>query len=171
MDASNMIAKALKKANKSVYWLASETGIGTSTLYAVLNKQNRTLGLEKMVKVAIALDIDLNSLKEIYGEKNEEQANAELAVLSLAGTSVQGSDVEADNRVQSDRFLLNTIESEREERMEATRDTINTLTTLGTNDFVFWKELRKHEIVLSVVIGVEIGLLIAMMLIVWQTLN
>lgn len=103
--------------------------------------------------------------------KNEEQANAELARLSLAGTSVQGSYVEADNRVQSDRFLLNTIESEREERMEATRDTINTLTTLGTNDFVLWKELRKHEIVLSVVIGVELGLLITMMLIVWQTLN
>ena len=103
--------------------------------------------------------------------KNEEQANAELARLSLAGTSVQGSYVEADNRVQSDRFLLNTIESEREERMEATRDTINTLTTLGTNDFVLWEELRKHEIVLSVVIGVETGLLIAMMLIVWQTLS
>ena len=103
--------------------------------------------------------------------KNEEQANTELARLSLAGTSVQGSDVEADNRVQSDRFLLNTIESEREERMEATRDTINTLTTLGTNDFVLWKELRKHEIVLNVVIGLETGLLIAIMLIVWQTLN
>lgn len=85
--------------------------------------------------------------------KNEEQANAELARLSLAGTSVQGSYVEADKRVQSDRFLLNTIESEREERMEATRDIINTLTTLGTNDFVLWKELRKHEIVLNVVIG------------------
>ncbi|MBF7055401.1 hypothetical protein HXX27_01450 [Weissella confusa] len=103
--------------------------------------------------------------------KNEEQANAELARLSLAGTSVQGSYVKADNRVQSDRFLLNTIESEREERMEATRDTINTLTTLGTNDFVLWKELRKHEIVLNVVIGLETGLLIAIMLIVWQTLN
>lgn len=103
--------------------------------------------------------------------KNEEQANAELARLSLADTSVQGSYVEADNRVQSDRLLLNTIESERAERMEATRDIINTLATLGTNDFVLWKELRKHEIVLSVVIGVETGLLIAMMLIVWQTLN
>ena len=84
---------------------------------------------------------------------------------------VSGTDVEADNRVQSDRFLLNTIESEREERMEATRDIINTLATLGKNDFVLLKELRKHEIVLSVVIGVEIGLLIAMMLIVWQTLS
>ena len=103
--------------------------------------------------------------------KNEEQANAELARLSLAGTSVQGSYVEADNRVQSDRLLLNTIESERAERMEATRDIINTLATLGKNDFVLLKELRKHEIVLSVVIGVEIGLLIAMMLIVWQTLS
>lgn len=103
--------------------------------------------------------------------KNEEQANAELARLSLAGTSVQGSYVEADNRVQSDRLLLNTIESERAERMDATRDIINTLATLGTNDFVLWKELRKHEIVLSVVIGVETGLLIAMILIIWQTLN
>lgn len=103
--------------------------------------------------------------------KNEEQATAELARLSLAGTSVQGSYVEADNRVQSDRLLLNTIESERAERMEATRDIINTLATLGTNDFVLWKELRKHEIVLSVVIGVETGLLIAMILIIWQTLN
>lgn len=103
--------------------------------------------------------------------KNEEQANAGLTRISLAGTSVQGSDVEADNRVQSDRFLLNMIESEREERMEATRDIINTLATLGTNDFVLWKELRKHEIVLSVVIGVETGLLIAMILIIWQTLN
>lgn len=103
--------------------------------------------------------------------KNEEQANAELARVTLAGTSVQGSDVEANNRVQSDRLLLNTIESERAERMEATRDIINTLATLGTNDFVLWKELRKHEIVLSVVIGVETGLLIAMMLIIWQTLN
>ena len=103
--------------------------------------------------------------------KNEEQTNAELARINLAGSSVQGSCVETDNRVQSDRFLLNTIESEREERMEATRDTINTLTTLGTNDFVLWKELRKHEIVLNVVIGLETGLLIAIMLIVWQTLN
>lgn len=103
--------------------------------------------------------------------KNEEQANGELTRLSLAGTSVQGSNVEAENRVQSDRLLLNTIESERAERMEAARDIINTLTTLGTNDFVLWKELRKHEIVLSVVIGVEIGLLIAMMLFVWQTLS
>ena len=103
--------------------------------------------------------------------KNEEQTNAELTRISLAGSSVQGSYVETDNRVQSDRFLLNTIESEREERMEATRDTINTLTTLGTNDFVLWKELRKHEIVLNVVIGLETGLLIAIMLIVWQTLN
>lgn len=103
--------------------------------------------------------------------KNEEQANAELARLNLAGASVRGSDVEADNRVQSDRLLLNTIESERAERMEATRDIINTLATLGTNDFVLWKELRKHEIVLSVVIGVETGLLIAMVLIIWQTLN
>lgn len=106
--------------------------------------------------------------------KNEEQAIAELTedtklVLSVGVTG--GANVEADNRVQSDRVLLNAIEIERGERMESTRDTINTLTTLGTNNFVLWKELRKHENVLSVVIGVEIGLLIAVMFIVYLTMN
>lgn len=89
--------------------------------------------------------------------KNQEQANAELARISLAGNSVQGSYVETENRVKTDRLLLNAIESERDERMEATRE--------------IYDKLRKHEITLSVVIGVEIGLLIAVMLIIWQTLN
>lgn len=103
--------------------------------------------------------------------KNEEQANAELARISLAGTSVQGSYVEADNRVQSDRLLLNTIESERIERMEADKDIINALDMLGKKDFVIFKELRKHEVALNFVIGLAVGLLFSMILIAWQTLN
>ncbi|QIE78467.1 hypothetical protein [Weissella confusa] len=71
--------------------------------------------------------------------------------------SIGGTDVETENRVKNDRLLLNAIEIERDERVEATRE--------------IYDKLRKHEIVLSVVIGVEIGLLIAMMLIVWQTLS
>ena len=90
---------------------------------------------------------------------------------NVAGTSVQGSFVEADNRVQSDRLLLNTIESEREERMKADKDIINELDMLVKKDFVIFKQLRKYEIVLNVVIGWEIGLLIVIMLIVWQTLS
>lgn len=103
--------------------------------------------------------------------KNEEQANAELARISLAGTSVQGSYVEADNRVQSDRLLLNTIESERIERMEADKDIINALDMLGKKYFVIFKELRKHEVALNFVIGLPVGLLFLMILIAWQTLN
>lgn len=103
--------------------------------------------------------------------KNEEQANAELARISLAGASVQGSYVEADNRVQSNRLLLNTIESERIERMEADKNIINALDMLGKKDFVIFKQLRKHEVSLNFVIGLAVGLLFSMILIVWQTLN
>jgi predicted transcriptional regulator len=53
----------------SVYQLSKRSGVPTSTLYALLNERKPTLSLENMVKVAIALDIDLNELKEIYGEK------------------------------------------------------------------------------------------------------
>lgn len=79
--------------------------------------------------------------------KNEEQANAELARISLAGTSVQGSYVEAD------------------------KDIINALDMLGKKDFVIFKELRKHEVALNFAIGLAVGLLISMILIAWQTLN
>ena len=89
--------------------------------------------------------------------KNEEQANAELARLSLAGNSVQGSYVETENRVKNDRLLLNAIESERYERMEATRE--------------IYDKLRKHEVALNFAIGLAVGLLISMILIAWQTLN
>ncbi|RGX44631.1 hypothetical protein DWV22_09765 [Weissella confusa] len=89
--------------------------------------------------------------------KNEEQANAELARISLAGNSVQGSYVETENRVKNDRLLLNAIESERDERMEATRE--------------IYDKLRKHEVALNFAIGLAVGLLISMILIAWQTLN
>ena len=89
--------------------------------------------------------------------KNEEQANAELARISLAGNSVQGSYVETENRVKNDRLLLNAIESERDERMEATRE--------------IYDKLRKHEVALNFAIGLAVGLLISMIFIAWQTLN
>lgn len=89
--------------------------------------------------------------------KNEEQSNAELARISLAGNSVQGSYVETENRVKNDRLLLNAIESERDERMEATRE--------------IYDKLRKHEVALNFAIGLAVGLLISMILIAWQTLN
>ncbi|TVV24727.1 hypothetical protein FO433_02400 [Weissella cibaria] len=61
---SSWINQQLKQKNKSVYWLAQETGIATSTLYAVMNQNNKALGLERLIKVAIALDADLNELKK-----------------------------------------------------------------------------------------------------------
>ncbi|MCG4286504.1 helix-turn-helix transcriptional regulator [Lactobacillaceae bacterium KNUT 0156] len=64
MKLSIWINQQLKQQNKSVYWLAKETGIATSTLYAVMNGNNKALGLERLIKVAIALDADLNELKK-----------------------------------------------------------------------------------------------------------
>ena len=71
--------------------------------------------------------------------------------------SIGGTDVETENRVKNDRLLLNAIESERDERMEATRE--------------IYDKLRKHEVALNFAIGLAVCLLISMILIAWQTLN
>lgn len=64
MKLSRWINQQLRQRNRSVYWLAKETVIATSTLYAVMNGNNKALGLERLIKVAIALDAVLNELKK-----------------------------------------------------------------------------------------------------------
>lgn len=77
---------------------------------------------------------------------------------------VTGADIEKTERIKSDRLLLNTIESERIERMEATKETFEELRELAMNDVVIWKQLRKYEITLKVVVVAEAIFIIAMML-------
>ena len=87
--------------------------------------------------------------------------------VNTAGYYITGTSVEKEERVKSDKLLLNTIESERIERMESHKETINELSNLGMNDIVIWKELRKYEITLKSFLVVEIILLIVMMLVNW----
>lgn len=81
--------------------------------------------------------------------------------------SVTGADIEKTERIKSDRLLLNTIESERVERMEATKETFDELGELAMNDVVIWKQLRKYETTLKVVVVAETIFIIAMMLLNW----
>ena len=81
--------------------------------------------------------------------------------------SVTGADIEKTERIKSDRLLLNTIESERIERMEATKETFNELGDLAMNDVVIYKQLRKYETTLKVVIVAETIFIITMMLLNW----
>lgn len=81
--------------------------------------------------------------------------------------SVSGTDIEKMERIKGDRLLLNTIESERVERMEATKETFDELGELAMNDVVIWKQLRKHEITLKVVVVAETIFIIAMMMLNW----
>lgn len=80
---------------------------------------------------------------------------------------VTGTYTETEERIKSDQLLLNTIESERIERMEATKETFDELGELAMNDVVIWKQLRKYEITLKVVIVAETIFIIAMMLLNW----
>lgn len=82
--------------------------------------------------------------------------------------SVSGTDIEKMERIKGDRLLLNTIESERVERMEATKETFDELGELAMNDVVIWKQLRKYQVTLNFVIGLSLGLLLSMMLIALQ---
>ncbi|TVV37849.1 helix-turn-helix domain-containing protein [Weissella cibaria] len=56
------------KGNKTRYWLANVTGVSIAALYDVTNGKRKSLTLPAMVKVAIALDLDLNELKKIDWE-------------------------------------------------------------------------------------------------------
>lgn len=80
---------------------------------------------------------------------------------------VTGTYTETEERIKSDQLLLNTIESERIERMEATNETFDKLETLAMKEFFIYKELRKYEITLKVVIVAQTFVIIAMMLLRW----
>lgn len=80
---------------------------------------------------------------------------------------VTGTYTETEERIKSDQLLLNTIESERIERMEATNEIFDNLETLAMKEFFIYKELRKYEITLKVVIVAQTFFIIAMMLLRW----
>lgn len=81
--------------------------------------------------------------------------------------SVTGADIEKTERIKSDQLLLNTIENERMERIEDAKETFDELGELAMNDVVIWKQLRKYEITLKIVIVAETIFIIAMMLLRW----
>lgn len=82
MSLADLINDGLRlKGNKTRYWLAHVTGVSIAALYDVSNGKRNRLTLPAMVKVAIALDLDLNELKKIdwdnqeQGEQNDKAKN------------------------------------------------------------------------------------------------
>lgn len=66
MSLADLINDGLRlQGNKTRYWLANVTGVSIAALYDVTNGKRSRLTLPSMVKVAIALDLDLNELKKI----------------------------------------------------------------------------------------------------------
>ncbi|MBJ7628185.1 hypothetical protein [Weissella confusa] len=73
MSLAELINDGLSlKGNKTRYWLANVTGVSISALYDVTNGKRNRLTLPSMVKVAIALDLDLNELKKIDWDDQEQ---------------------------------------------------------------------------------------------------
>ncbi|MBK1809167.1 helix-turn-helix transcriptional regulator [Clostridium sp. YIM B02505] len=56
------IEKLLSERDKSLYWLAKETGITYPTLHKIQNNQTVSVSLEVLGKLCIALNVDLNTL-------------------------------------------------------------------------------------------------------------
>lgn len=65
MKAFELVRDELKKQQKSDVWLSEQTGISAATLRSVRYESRRQYSLKTMVKIAIALDLDLNELKKI----------------------------------------------------------------------------------------------------------
>lgn len=69
MNVRELVLNKLDSKGMTLYQLSKKSGVPTSTLYALKNERKTFMTLENTVKVARVLDIDLNELKEIYGEK------------------------------------------------------------------------------------------------------
>lgn len=80
---------------------------------------------------------------------------------------VTGTYTETEERIESDKLLLNTIESERMERMEATEETFDKLETLAIKEDAIYKELQNYQITLNAFIVLYTILLIVTMLVNW----
>lgn len=69
MNVRELVLNKLDSKDMTLYQLSKKSGVPTSTLYALKNEHKPFMTLANTVKVARVLDIDLNELKEIYGEK------------------------------------------------------------------------------------------------------
>lgn len=56
------LAEILKAKEKSIYWLAEETGITYPTLHKIATKETTSIKLEVLEKIVKALDITFDEL-------------------------------------------------------------------------------------------------------------
>ena len=72
MKVFELVRDELKKQQKSDVWLSEQTGVSAATLRSVRYEDRRQYSLKTMVKIAIALDMDLNELKKIDWDNQEQ---------------------------------------------------------------------------------------------------
>lgn len=60
-----LIEKYLDKKGWSIPDLAQQSGVGESHLYNLKNGWNKEIGATKLIRVCVALEMDLNVLKEL----------------------------------------------------------------------------------------------------------
>ncbi len=78
---------------------------------------------------------------------------------------VTGTYTETEERIKSDRLLLNKIERERRERIKVTKETFDEIETLEMKEVAIYKELRNCKITLNVFLVIYTILLIVTMLV------
>lgn len=59
------LAEILKEKEKSIYWLAEETGITYPTLHKIATKETLSIKLEILEKIVTVLDVTFNDILEI----------------------------------------------------------------------------------------------------------
>lgn len=63
------LQELLEKNNRSIYWLAENTGITYGTLHRIVNKPIESIKLEIIEKICLALEVNVEEL--IIIEKKE----------------------------------------------------------------------------------------------------
>ena len=109
--------------------------------------------------------VDINKNKRIVIYINKRGKYMEDKTFIKA--RVTGTYTETEERIKSDQLLLNTIESERMERIEATKETFDKLKTLAIKEDAIYKELQNCKITLNTFLVVYTILLIVTMIVNW----
>ena len=65
MNLAEKINERLASLDKTWYWLAKETGIHKNALYPMKYGKQKGVTLKTAVRIAVALDMDMNEFKDI----------------------------------------------------------------------------------------------------------
>lgn len=83
MGIGARIKEILKQKNKTILWLAEESGVPKNTLYTITKRDNTNIRHENLIKIATALEVSVEDLLEQENNDDTKNNNSKTEVTPL----------------------------------------------------------------------------------------